>query len=76
MGSTGSPVSALNPNVMGNSDFITSAFPAEYGNALGGVFDINFRKGNTNSNEYTVGIGAMNGLKVWQKGQWVKMVLF
>jgi len=63
LGSTGSPVSALNPNVMGNSDFITSAFPAEYGNALGGVFDINFRKGNTNSNEYTVGVGAMNGIE-------------
>ncbi|MEP4910943.1 MAG: carboxypeptidase regulatory-like domain-containing protein, partial [Algibacter sp.] len=31
LGTTGSPVSALNPNVMGSSDFITSAFPAEYG---------------------------------------------
>ncbi|MEM6697074.1 MAG: carboxypeptidase regulatory-like domain-containing protein, partial [Bacteroidota bacterium] len=37
LGTTGAPVSALNANVMRNSDFITSAFPAEYGNALGGV---------------------------------------
>lgn len=63
LGTTGSPVSALNPNVMGNSDFITSAFPAEYGNALGGVFDINFRKGNTDKYEYTVGVGAMTGFE-------------
>ena len=30
LGTTGSPVSALNPNLLSNSDFITSAFPAEY----------------------------------------------
>jgi hypothetical protein len=63
LGTTGSPVSALNPNVMGNSDFITSAFPAEYGNALGGVFDINFRRGNTDNYEYTVGVGALTGFE-------------
>lgn len=63
LGTTGSPVSALNPNVMANSDFITSAFPAEYGNALGGVFDINFRKGNTDSYEYTAGVGALTGFE-------------
>lgn len=45
-GTTGSPVSALNPNVLKNSDFLTSAFPAEYGNANAGVFDIGFRNGN------------------------------
>ncbi|MEM8977178.1 MAG: TonB-dependent receptor plug domain-containing protein, partial [Pseudomonadota bacterium] len=39
-GTTGSPVSALNPNLLKNSDFMTSAFPAEYGNANAGVFDI------------------------------------
>jgi hypothetical protein len=63
LGTTGSPVSALNPSVMGNSDFITSAFPAEYGNALGGVFDINFRRGNSDNYEYTVGMGVMTGFE-------------
>ncbi|MEP4493485.1 TonB-dependent receptor, partial [Ekhidna sp.] len=63
LGTTGSPVSALNPNVMGSSDFITSAFPAEYGNALGGVFDINFRNGNTDNYEYTLGVGALTGFE-------------
>ncbi|MBK8144839.1 MAG: carboxypeptidase-like regulatory domain-containing protein [Bacteroidetes bacterium] len=47
IGTTGGPVSALNTNMLKNSDFMTSAFPAEYGNANAGVFDIGFRKGNT-----------------------------
>ncbi|MEL6989432.1 MAG: TonB-dependent receptor, partial [Bacteroidota bacterium] len=41
-GTTGGPVSALNPNMLKNSDFMTSAFPAEYGNAMSGVFDLSF----------------------------------
>jgi len=44
-GGTGGGVCVLSSNVIGNSDFYTSAFPAEYGNALSGVFDINLRKG-------------------------------
>ncbi len=46
LGTTGGPVSALNTNLLKNSDFLTSAFPAEYGNALSGVFDVGFRSGN------------------------------
>ncbi|MCD4788701.1 MAG: carboxypeptidase-like regulatory domain-containing protein, partial [Bacteroidales bacterium] len=34
LGATGGPVSMLNNNVLSNSDFMTGAFPAEYGNAL------------------------------------------
>ena len=44
-GASGGGVCMLSSNVIGNSDFYTSAFPAEYGNALSGVFDINLRKG-------------------------------
>lgn len=68
LGTTGSPVSALNPNVLKNSDFITSAFPSEYGNALGGVFDLGFKKGNTKTTEYTVGVGAFPGLEALVEG--------
>ena len=46
LGTTGGPVSALNPNMIRNSDFLTSAFPSEYGNANAGVFDIGLRNGN------------------------------
>jgi hypothetical protein len=40
VGTTGGSVSALNTNLLKNSDFFTSAFPAEYGNATAGVFDL------------------------------------
>lgn len=62
-GTTGGPVSALNPNMLKNSDFLTSAFPAEYGNALGGVFDLGFRKGNTDDYEYSLQVGVFSGVE-------------
>ena len=63
LGTTGGPVSALNPNMIRNSDFITSAFPAEYGNATAGVFDIGLRKGNKEKFETTMQLGAFTGLE-------------
>jgi len=67
-GTTGGPVSALNPNMMKNSDFITSAFPAEYGNAIGGVFDIGFRNGNRDKAEYSFQMGLFSGLEATAEG--------
>nr|WP_299344702.1 TonB-dependent receptor [Allomuricauda sp.] len=67
-GTTGGPVSAINPNMLKNSDFITSAFPAEYGNALGGVFDLGFRKGNVDDYEYTAQAGAFTGIEATAEG--------
>ena len=68
LGTTGSPVSALNPNLLKNSDFITSAFPAEYGNAIGGVFDLGFRNGNKDEYEYSFQMGAFTGLEGTAEG--------
>ena len=68
LGTTGGPVSALNPNLLKNSDFMTSAFPAEYGNALSGVFDLGFRKGNRDKNEFMVQLGAITGLEAMAEG--------
>jgi hypothetical protein len=68
LGTTGSPVSALNPNLLANSDFLTSAFPAEYGNALSGVFDLTFRKGNTKKFEFQAGVGAYPGAELMAEG--------
>ena len=48
-GSTGGPVSIVNNNTLDNSDFLTSAFPAQYGNATSGVFDLSLRPGNPGS---------------------------
>lgn len=67
-GATGSPVSALNPNMLKSSDFLTSAFPAEYGNALGGVFDLGFRSGNADDYEFAIQAGAFTGFEVSAEG--------
>lgn len=67
-GTTGGPVSALNPNMLRNSDFLTSAFAAEYGNTLGGVFDLGFRKGNPDNYEYTLQSGIFTGLEAMGEG--------
>lgn len=57
LGSTGGPVSILNNNNLSNSDFFTGAFPAEYGNATAGVFDLKMRNGNNQEHEFTGQIG-------------------
>jgi hypothetical protein len=68
LGTTGGPVSALNTNLLKNSDFLTSAFPAEYGNALSGVFDVGFRSGNKDKSEYTFQLAAFSGLEAMAEG--------
>ena len=52
-------ITALSSQVLANSDFYTGAFPAEYGNALSGVFDLNLRSGNQDKREYTFQLGAI-----------------
>ena len=68
LGTTGGPVSALNTNLLRNSDFLTGAFPAEYGDALAGVFDIQFRKGNRDRHEFTAQLGTFSGLEAMAEG--------
>lgn len=68
LGSTGGPVSALNTNVLKNSDFMTSAFAPEYGNATAGVFDVGFRKGSITKAEHTIQFGAVTGLEAMTEG--------
>lgn len=58
-GSGGGAISMLKGGMMANSDFYTGAFPAEYGNAASGVFDINLRKGNNQKREYAAQIGLL-----------------
>jgi hypothetical protein len=68
VGTTGGAVSALNSNLLKNSDFLTSAFPAEYGNATAGVFDLGFRSGNSQKSETTLQAGLITGLEVTTEG--------
>jgi len=52
-------VSLISSNMLGKSDFFTGAFPATYGNALSGVFDINLRNGNNEKGEYAFQLGVL-----------------
>ncbi len=73
-GSTGGPISILNGTTLDNSDFFTGAFPAEYGNAYSGVFDVSLRNGNNKRREYSIQAGLM-GLMVQLKGLSVRTIL-
>ncbi|HZY81822.1 MAG TPA: TonB-dependent receptor [Cyclobacteriaceae bacterium] len=58
-GTSGGGISILSSQLLSNSDFMTGAFAAEYGNALAGVFDLNLRKGNNEKREYTIQAGFL-----------------
>ena len=55
----GGLVTLFSNQVIGNSDFLTGAFPAEYGNALAAVFDVKMRTGNTSRYEHTAQVGVL-----------------
>ena len=58
-GSSAGAISILSSNLITSSDFMTGAFPAEYGNAISGVFDISLRNGNTETREYSFQFGVL-----------------
>ncbi len=66
-GASGGPISILNNNLLTNSDFFTGAFPAEYGNALSGVFDLKMRSGSNLKYEFIAQAG-MNGFEIGAEG--------
>jgi hypothetical protein len=49
----------LNSKTLANSDFFMSAFPAEYGDAVAGVFDVRLRNGNNDKYEFTAQLGLL-----------------
>lgn len=67
----GGGVSALSAFMLANSDFFTGAFPAQYGNAMSGVFDLKLRNGNNEKHEHAVQIGAL-GLDISSEGPFSK----
>ncbi len=58
-GSSSGAVSILSAYILDKSDFLTGAFPAEYGNVLSGVFDLSLRKGNAEKREYAFQAGLL-----------------
>lgn len=67
----GGGLTALSSHLLADSDFLLSAFPAEYGNALSGVFDIKIRNGKTDKRSHALQIGAL-GIDVASEGAFVK----
>jgi hypothetical protein len=63
----GGVLSSLSSNVLGNSDFYTSAFPAEYNNAVSGVFDMKLRNGNSQKFQHALQAGIL-GLDAASEG--------
>lgn len=58
-GTSGGGVTVFSAQLLANSDFSTGAFAAEYGNAISGVFDIHFRKGNMEQRQYRAKVGLL-----------------
>lgn len=69
LGSNG--ISTLNNNILSTSDFYTSVFPAEFGDALSGVYDVRLRAGNNEKFEGIIGVGVV-GTDVTLEGPFKK----
>ncbi len=67
----GGGISSLSSQMIDNSDFYTAAFPAEYGNALSGVFDLKLRSGNRDKREHTFQAG-ITGIDLSSEGPYKK----
>ena len=55
----GGVFTSLNGTVLANSDFLTGAMPADFGNALSGAFDMKMRVGNNTKYEHAVQVGTL-----------------
>ncbi|MBK7938863.1 MAG: TonB-dependent receptor [Lewinellaceae bacterium] len=53
--------------LLNNSSLLTGSFPAGYGNALGGIMDMNLRSGNRHRHEFTAQAGLI-GLDLAAEG--------
>ncbi len=67
----GGGLTALSSQLLANSDFFSGAFPAEYSNALSGVFDIFMRNGSNVKNETTLQAGLI-GVEAASEGPFRK----
>ena len=56
---SGGGVNILSAQLLDNTNFMNGNFPSNFGNALSGVMDMHFRKGNPKKNEYTAQIGVI-----------------
>ena len=59
IGSSGGSFTLFSIQMLDNSDFFVGAWPAEYGDASAGVFDMRFREGNNRRREWTFQAGVL-----------------
>ena len=71
IGQSSGGMTIFSSQVLANSDFFTSSFPSEYGNALSGVFDMKFRNGNKYNREYVFQLG-LQGIEFAAEGPFKK----
>ncbi|MCH2043240.1 MAG: TonB-dependent receptor [Saprospiraceae bacterium] len=67
LGSSGGTLTIFSQRLLTNTDFYSGAFPADYGNALGGVFDVRFRNGNTKRFQHSIQLSLL-GLDIASEG--------
>jgi len=67
----GGGLTVFSSQMLANSDFYTGAFPAEYGNATAGVFDMQLRNGNSHDHEYAFQVGVQ-GIEAAAEGPFSK----
>ena len=67
----GGGLTLFSGQLLTDSDFLSGAFPADYGNALAGVFDMNFRTGNPTQREHTLQASVL-GLEAASEGPFVQ----
>jgi len=67
VGSSGGTFTIFSLRLLDNSDFFSGAFPAEYCNSIGGIFDVNFKKGNASNHEFAFEVGTL-GIDVSSEG--------
>lgn len=70
-GASSGVIGMLSPNMIETSDFLTGAFPAQYGNALSAVFDIHLRNGNNQKREHALQAGML-GIEATTEGPFTK----
>lgn len=58
-GTSGGGVTVFSAQLLSRSDFSTGGMPAEYGNALSGVMDVHFRKGNMQAKAHRFRLGVL-----------------
>lgn len=77
IGATGGPIGILNTEFIDNVNFLTSAFPARYGDKLSSIVDISFREGNKDEIDLQADLnwagfgGALEGPLPGKGGSWL-----